>query len=1346
MRIQNQAYLYLNQSNWTYGTIKVISPLLEDIVWDQEYVVSFELEKQIDMGTGQTISTPGGRLEVYLSLPASSPQESILVATIDDNSTDSDIGTNWGKFEYAVEFETGVTTPSTGIAGVIGNSVVFRAVGSGENDFWRGRLDNVKVEKTVNNLEQAKCEIRINSIVGTPPPTDQGEAEKKYLLDLFDQEEKLFEFKFPRFAYRYKYIDGEYSSFSPFSSAAFIPGQFDYHPKKGYNLGMTNTLKSITLRGFLETIPADVTSVDILYKEEDSPNIYIVDTIKDFTKLEYKITSETLKNGISQSNQLLRHWDNVPRKALAQEVIGSRIVYGNYVQNYDLIDSFYSGQNYKVDLFPEVLSKVLTAGAKGVASIKSLRDYQVGIVYADKYGRQTPILTNENATLTVGKNKAENRNELRISIGNEGHPVNMEYFKFYIKDNTNEYYNLAMDRYYDAEDGNIWIAFPSSDRNKIDIDDFLILKKGVGSDRLIKEAARYKVIDIKNEAPDNIKRNEFLIGTKRHSNTNVNHNVFASSDLPFENDDSFNVVYDRVKDSSFANLHEDFNSRPTDKYYITISNNAIKKVTKRYELVALNIDDALTTWHLTIKEPFTSEINEFTDDVTGNNPTIILNDSYLNIYKSSIDNSPKFDGRFFVKIFNDDIFRRNVVEPINTERELEYKAIADGSRRIYGLETEGISDRILKHFDPTNGKPTVFDGAWADNTLAPGTLSNRVVAKDKRPLVSWRSYLEATNNIGEHVGTLNSAGSFGNNVADPDINNVFNFTGSRWMHYDAYFRAFNVDPDGIAQRKEVIDIHGADQSNQAFEDVWFFDKGRTSGQFENSNNSPHSGWDSLPNPGNGTTIGIKNANEGAFMEIGFGGIQPNNWPTITQTSAVRQDNAIVSQYLHHSDPTFYDLENGNLNYSSTQGNFIKNLSVGSQFRFKEDPMGEIYTIMDVSVIFRLRYEDIQTGLPTDQVNNPNDDFGTTVGVGTHVFPNSCYPLQVISKMGKNVYAPVSVQQYMADNFFTINSTIERDANSEPGVYKTSSFLRASNFTKNYRLWLDKELTWNPWEDTASALTNGQTITVGLADTTHGVNYVDVTSLTGTVGFGPTGPSADPKVFEDVRQIEKGMVLDIAPDGDSINAVVNEGANGLLMLPMVSVIKEGVGAGTHRVFFKNYNGGVDLTDTGKNGTLAVTTSGATLTFKQYPVNGLSPNSAKNLNQFRNTKGNHNAMTAGAIGTDALGYTIEFLEEITVRPDENVLPENPAVWETEPKKLETDLDIYHAISDFHSININNIEDFIPVGSLIEHENSFSIPPGTTIDSINAAGEITLSREIIVDPSTATISSWGWTDVSE
>ena len=49
--------------------------------------------------------------------------------------------------------------------------------------------------------------------------------------DLFNvyllQEKSLFEFRFPRFACRYKYKDGEYSAFSPFTEVAFLPGKFD---------------------------------------------------------------------------------------------------------------------------------------------------------------------------------------------------------------------------------------------------------------------------------------------------------------------------------------------------------------------------------------------------------------------------------------------------------------------------------------------------------------------------------------------------------------------------------------------------------------------------------------------------------------------------------------------------------------------------------------------------------------------------------------------------------------------------------------------------------------------------------------------------------------------------------------------------------------------------------------------------------------------------------------------------------------------------------------------------------------------------------------------------------------
>ena len=34
-----------------------------------------------------------------------------------------------------------------------------------------------------------------------------------------------------------------------------------------------------------------------------------------------------------------------------------------------------------------------------------------------------------------------------------------------------------MDRHYAAEDGNVWLAFPSSERNKVTDETFVILKK-----------------------------------------------------------------------------------------------------------------------------------------------------------------------------------------------------------------------------------------------------------------------------------------------------------------------------------------------------------------------------------------------------------------------------------------------------------------------------------------------------------------------------------------------------------------------------------------------------------------------------------------------------------------------------------------------------------------------------------------------------------------------------------------------------------------------------------------------------------------------------------------------------
>ena len=62
-----------------------------------------------------------------------------------------------------------------------------------------------------------------------------------------------------------------------------------------------------------------------------------------------------------------------------------------------------------------------------------------------------------------------------------------------------------MGRHYVDDDNSVWLAFPSSERNKVDVDMFLTLKKGADTNLQIQENAKYKVLSIENEAPDFIK-------------------------------------------------------------------------------------------------------------------------------------------------------------------------------------------------------------------------------------------------------------------------------------------------------------------------------------------------------------------------------------------------------------------------------------------------------------------------------------------------------------------------------------------------------------------------------------------------------------------------------------------------------------------------------------------------------------------------------------------------------------------------------------------------------------------------------------------------------------------------
>ena len=339
----------------------------------------------------------------------------------------------------------------------------------------------------------------------------------------------LFKVKFPKFSYRYKYQDGEYSVFAPWSEVAFIPQKFDFSPKKGYNLGMENGLRALKVLNWRpKDCPEDVVQIDILYKESNSPNIYTVESFKQDDPNptgsainhwntpangghygKYTIKTELIHQVVA-SNQLLRPWDNIPRKALAQEITANRLIFANYLQQYNL--DYLRGAT-KIPIKPEFIASVeennpwsrdsISLGLP-VKSLKSQRTYQLGVVYRDRYGRETPVLTSSSGSVEIAKKAANSQNRLNVQLLNN-HPYWAESYTFYIKETSNEYYNLAMDRWYNAEDGGVWLSFPSVERNKINEETNLILKKKHDSDEFTDYDVSYKILSIKNNAPKFIK-------------------------------------------------------------------------------------------------------------------------------------------------------------------------------------------------------------------------------------------------------------------------------------------------------------------------------------------------------------------------------------------------------------------------------------------------------------------------------------------------------------------------------------------------------------------------------------------------------------------------------------------------------------------------------------------------------------------------------------------------------------------------------------------------------------------------------------------------------------------------
>tara|TARA_R110001606_G_scaffold246009_1_gene394085 strand:- start:472 stop:4764 length:4293 start_codon:yes stop_codon:yes gene_type:complete len=478
--------------------------------------------------------------------------------------------------------------------------------------------------------------------------------------------EPPFEQIFPRFSYRWRYEDGQYSPYAPFTQAAFTSRARNYgtandpqpwDPNSAYNFNGTNGVivnfenrsyennativaaiapavnpdpnvsadwndvgvavltsqEANYVEGFnttmfnnvgritLNNIPRgthDVVEVDILYTESISSTIYVLETLllppsqrgidfklnsaytrgvqglepdpsnpgsflpprsgsltnEDYTiaPLSYSITTRKIYSALP-ANQLSRQFDDVPRLAKAQEVTANRLIYGNYLHQYDQ----QSGVSLDVAAIPAesfphlndaaIIANRLAASATDGLHVKGNRTYEVGVAYIDAFGRQGAMLQNVstfNVNGTLNEANAfrtafnqSTREALQVTI-NTPAPSWAKSYRYFIKDVSTDYQNLVSYNIYndggvkDVDSEFIWIEFQSTDRNKVqggpgDNDASVLTARRINDD-IQNIKTRFLVQDIENECPEVVRKqiNRSIVSTETANTGSFRHNAY----------------------------------------------------------------------------------------------------------------------------------------------------------------------------------------------------------------------------------------------------------------------------------------------------------------------------------------------------------------------------------------------------------------------------------------------------------------------------------------------------------------------------------------------------------------------------------------------------------------------------------------------------------------------------------------------------------------------------------------------------------------------------------------------------------------------------------------------------
>jgi hypothetical protein len=189
----------------------------------------------------------------------------------------------------------------------------------------------------ISNIDQVSAESLL--VIKKPPVQSPGVEPI-----VTNGQENYLNTRFICFAYRYRYIDGEYSATSQWSQPAFVPNPFSFSIESFLNEGMTNFCNSARIT--YNSGSSLVVGIDLLFKKADGNVIKVIEKLDktnlglaNNTDYTYTFTNSKIFTILSEA-ELLRLYDNVPRFAKGQTIMGNRLMYGNYVEGYDLVDEF----------------------------------------------------------------------------------------------------------------------------------------------------------------------------------------------------------------------------------------------------------------------------------------------------------------------------------------------------------------------------------------------------------------------------------------------------------------------------------------------------------------------------------------------------------------------------------------------------------------------------------------------------------------------------------------------------------------------------------------------------------------------------------------------------------------------------------------------------------------------------------------------------------------------------------------------------------------------------------------------------------------------------------------------